>query len=48
MKRIFLLWLALLPAQAVPRVVDFHSDVRLARSGELSVTERITLEVDDP
>ena len=47
MKRIFLLWLALLPAQAVARVVDFHSDVRLARSGELSVTERITLEVDD-
>ena len=39
--------LALLPAQAFPRVVDFHSDIRIARNGELSVTERITLEVDD-
>jgi len=46
-KRIFLLVLALLPAQAVSRVVDFHSDIRIARSGELAVTERITLEVDD-
>jgi hypothetical protein len=25
----------------------FHSDIRIARSGELAVTERITLEVDD-
>jgi Predicted membrane protein (DUF2207) len=39
--------LALLPAQGLPRVVDFHSDIRIARNGELSVTERITLEVDD-
>lgn len=39
--------LALLPAQAVARVVDFHSDIRIARNGELSVTERITLEVDE-
>jgi len=45
--RLFLLLLALLPAQAVSRVVDFHSDIRIARSGELVVTERITLEVDD-
>jgi hypothetical protein len=29
------------------RVVDFHSDIRIARDGELSVTERITLEVDE-
>ena len=29
------------------RIVDFHSDIRIARNGELSVTERITLEVDD-
>lgn len=33
--------------QAQARVVDFHSDIRIARNGELSVTERITLEVDD-
>lgn len=47
MKKLFLLLLALLPAPAVARVVDLHSDIRIARSGELSVTERITLEVDD-
>ena len=47
MNRLFLLLLALLPAQAVSRVVDFHSDIRIARSGEIVVTERITLEVDD-
>lgn len=29
------------------RVVDFHSDIRIARNGELTVTERITLQVDD-
>jgi len=46
-KKLFLLLLALLPAPAVARVVDLHSDIRIARSGELSVTERITLEVDD-
>jgi hypothetical protein len=45
--KLLLLLLALLPAQAVSRVVDFHSDIRIARSGELVVTERITLEVDD-
>ena len=39
--------MALLPAPAVSRIVDFHSDIRIARDGELSVTERITLEVDD-
>ena len=47
MNKLFLLLLALLPAQAASRVVDFHSDIRIARSGELAVTERITLEVDD-
>jgi hypothetical protein len=43
-------WLAmaaLLPATAFGRVLDFHSDIRIARNGELTVTERITLEVDD-
>lgn len=39
--------LALLPAQGLSRVVDFHSDIRIERNGELTVTERITLEVDD-
>lgn len=38
---------ALLPASAFCRVLDFHSDIRIARDGELTVTERITLEVDD-
>jgi hypothetical protein len=38
---------ALLPATAFGRVLDFHSDIRIARNGELTVTERITLEVDD-
>jgi hypothetical protein len=33
--------------QGQARIVDFHSDIRIARDGELSVTERITLEVDD-
>jgi len=46
-KGLLLLLLASLPAQAVSRVVDSHSDIRLARSGEVTVTERITLEVDD-
>jgi hypothetical protein len=42
-------WLAmaaLLPATAFGRVLDFHSDIRIARNGELTVTERITPEVD--
>jgi hypothetical protein len=45
--RLAILALALLPASAFCRVVDFHSDIRIARSGEVAVTERITLEVDD-
>jgi hypothetical protein len=28
------------------RILDFHSDIRVATSGELTVTERITLEVN--
>jgi hypothetical protein len=34
------------PGHAAERVLDFHSDIRVAKSGELTVTERITLEVD--
>ena len=29
------------------RAVDLHTDIRVAKSGELTVTERITLEVDE-
>jgi hypothetical protein len=29
------------------KVLDLHADIRAARSGELTVTERLTLEVDD-
>lgn len=38
---------ALLPAAAFGRVLDFHSDIRIARNGELTVTERITVEARD-
>jgi hypothetical protein len=47
MSKLFFIVMALLSAPALSRVVDFHSDIRIARDGELSVTERITLEVDD-
>jgi hypothetical protein len=46
MRRLFFLGL-LFCFNAEARIVDFHSDIRIARDGELSVTERITLEVDD-
>jgi hypothetical protein len=36
-----------LPAPAAARVLDFHSDIRVAKSGELTVTERITVEVEE-
>lgn len=29
------------------RMLDFHTDIRASKSGELTVTERLTLEVDD-
>jgi hypothetical protein len=42
-----LLLLALaLPAAAQERVVDFHSDIRIARDGTLTVTETIDVEVE--
>jgi hypothetical protein len=37
--------LAALPLHA--RVLDFHTDIRASKTGELTVTERLTLEVDD-
>ena len=37
----------MLPMKLQARIVDFHSDIRIARDGELAVTERITLEVDE-
>ena len=42
-----LLVLGLLAAFPAPaRILDFHTDIRVAKSGELSVTERITVEVE--
>ncbi|HEX9184635.1 MAG TPA: DUF2207 domain-containing protein [Burkholderiales bacterium] len=35
-----------LPAAAQERVVDFHSDIRIARDGTLTVTERIDVQVE--
>jgi hypothetical protein len=35
-----------LPALAQERVVDFHSDIRIARDGTLTVTERIDVQVE--
>lgn len=47
MRKLALMLLAFLPAQPLARIVDFHSDIRIARDGQLAVTERITLEVDE-
>lgn len=47
MKGIFLALGMFSCLEANARVLDFHSDIRVARSGEVAVTERITLEVDD-
>ncbi len=46
MKKILLLaFFWAMPAEAAERVLDFHSDLRVALNGDLSVTERITVEV---
>jgi uncharacterized membrane protein YgcG len=47
MKHLLLLlaWLAA-PAFAAEKITDFHSDIRIARSGELAVTERFTVQVE--
>jgi len=37
---------AALPAAAQERVLDFHSDIRIARDGTLTVTERIEVQVE--
>jgi len=42
MRGLVILLVALFPAQAICRVLDFHSDIRVAASGEVTVTERIT------
>jgi hypothetical protein len=34
------------PAFCVERITDFHSDIRIARSGELAVTERFTVQAE--
>ena len=46
MKRLLVFLIALLPAPAICRVLDFHSDIRLAASGEVTVTERITAQTE--
>ncbi|HVJ12289.1 MAG TPA: DUF2207 domain-containing protein [Burkholderiales bacterium] len=46
MKRLLVFLLALAPAPAICRVLDFHSDIRLAPSGEVTVTERITAQTE--
>ena len=43
--RILLLGL-LLASSAHAKILDFHSDIRIAKSGELTVTERITVQAE--
>jgi hypothetical protein len=46
-RRLALVLLAFaLPAAAQERVVDFHSDIRIARDGTLIVTEKIDVQVE--
>ena len=42
----FFLLVAALPAAAQERVIDFHSDIRIARDGTLTVTERIDVQAE--
>ena len=42
----FLLFAVALPGAAQERVLDFHSDIRVARDGTLTVTERIDVQVE--
>ncbi len=42
----FLLLLAALPCAAQERITDFHSDIRIERSGALAVVERFTVQVE--
>jgi hypothetical protein len=46
MKRLLVFLIALLPAPAISRVLDFHSDIRVAASAEVTVTERITAQTE--
>lgn len=46
MKRIWFAVLLVFSLHAVASVLDSHTDIRIAKSGELTVTERITLEAD--
>jgi hypothetical protein len=43
---LFFLLAAALPAAAQERVLDFHSDIRIARDGTLTVTERIDVQAE--
>lgn len=42
-----LLSILFLAFQVEGRILDFHSDIRVSKSGELTVTERITLEASE-
>ncbi len=46
MRLLLLFVLGVSTAFAAERVTDFHSDIRIARSGELAVTERFTVQVE--
>ncbi len=45
--RWFLIPILFLASQVEGRILDFHSDIRVSKSGELTVTERITLEANE-
>src|SRR5262245_59652668 len=42
----WLLLIADLSVSAAERVIEFHSDIRIANDGQLNVTERILVEVE--
>ena len=47
MKRIVLMGALACALPVHSKILDFHTDIRAAKSGELTVIERLTLEVDD-
>jgi hypothetical protein len=47
MRRAWILAGLLAAAPLHARILDFHADIRASKSGELTVTERLSLEVDE-
>jgi LPXTG-motif cell wall-anchored protein len=45
-RRVLLLWLFPFAACGAERVLDFHSEIRIARDGTLTVTEMITVQAE--